>query len=185
MWTAKAEKLKKFICTELFSEKTGFFHDIWSVKNENPPLAFEGFFALVVGAATPEQARRVIDENLLNPERFFTPHPISTVGRCDPNFEMRMWRGPAWNSMTFWAALGCLRYGRKDAAAALLEKALDNSAFWFERTGTIWEYYDSLGGDPSIVKRKPGTERPTACRDYVGHNPLIAMSRLWEKTKAG
>jgi hypothetical protein len=91
-----------------------------------------------------------------------------------------MWRGPAWNSMTYWAARGCLRYGRRDAASRLLERALDASAAQFERTGTIWEFYDALGGQPELVQRKPHTPFNAPCRDYLGHNPLIAMARMYD-----
>jgi putative isomerase len=138
---------------------------------------------VVTGAATTEQANRYIDEYLMNPAIFFTRHPIATVGRRDSKFEKRMWRGPAWNSMTYWAAVGCLKYGRKEAAKQLLEKALDDSAIQFKRTGTIWEFYDSLGGPPEALKRKPSTKYNEPCRDYLGHNPLLAMARLYEGIK--
>ena len=73
----------------------------------------------------------MIDENLLNPQRFFTAHPLATVAKDDHRFEQRMWRGPAWNSMTWWAARGCMRYQRPDAAKLLLETALDGLLFNF------------------------------------------------------
>jgi len=133
-----------------------------------------------VGAASPEQARRVVEENLASPERFLTEHPISSVAISDPHFELRCWRGPAWNSMTLWAARACARYGYADAARLMLEKALDASAKQFKRTGTIWEFYHPLGGDPEAVARKPHTSYNTPCRDYLGHNPLMAMARMWE-----
>ena len=118
----KASHLREFIQTELFAAETGFFHDIWAMRDPSKRrLAFEGMWPVVVGAATPEQAARVIDENLLNPDRFFAPHPICTVALDEPLFERRMWRGPTWNSMTYWAARGCLRYDRRDAASRLLE----------------------------------------------------------------
>jgi glycogen debranching enzyme len=176
-----AAELRDFMQGELFDEETGLFHDIWAVgRPDRRPLAFEGMWPVVVGAATEEQAGRVIDENLLNPDRFFSPHPIATVALSDPLFELRMWRGPTWNSMTYWAARGCLHYGRKEAARRLLEAALDASAAQFERTGTIWEFYHPLGGDPEGLQRKPQTNQNTPCRDYLGHNPLIAMARMWE-----
>ncbi len=133
---------------------------------------------VLAGSGTAEQANRVIDEHLLIPRRFFSEHPICTVGLEDPLFELRMWRGPAWNSMTYWAARGCVRYGRSDAARQLLERALDASARQFERTGTIWEFYHPLGGDPRELERKPHTRYNTPCPDYLGHNPLIAMARM-------
>jgi glycogen debranching enzyme len=176
----KADQLQDFIQNELFAEETGFFHDHWSVNDPNRPLSYEGMWPLVVSAATPEQARRVIQQNLLNPERFFIQHPISTVSISDPRFELRIWRGPAWNSMTYWAARGCLRYGDTNAARALLEDALNDSAVQFERTGTIWEYYHPFGGDQQSVGRKNHTEFKSPSRDYIGHNPLLAMTRMYD-----
>ncbi|WP_166244422.1 MGH1-like glycoside hydrolase domain-containing protein [Paenibacillus turpanensis] len=179
---ARADDLKQFIQNKLFDEETGFFHDIWAVdRPEQRHLAFEGIWAVITGAASNEQAQRVIDENVLNPERFFAPHPMPTVALNDPGFELRMWRGPSWNSMTYWASRGCMRYGRMDAAKALLERALDATAEQFKRTGTIWEFYHPMLGDQTTVQRKPYTPFNQPCQDYLGHNPLIAMAHLWER----
>ena len=180
----KADELRDFIQNELFVEESGFFHDLWSVNDPRQRcLSYEGMWPLVVGAATQEQAERVIGDNLLNPRRFLSRHPISTVGLEDPHFELRMWRGPAWNSMTYWAARGCVRYGNGEAARTLLEMALDASGEQFERTGMIWEFYHPHGGKPEEVQRKPHTHFNTPCRDYLGHNPLIAMARLYDEIR--
>ena len=176
----QAAGLREFIRRELFDDATGFFCDSWS--RGNAPHAFEGMWPLVVGAATEQQAARVIDENLLNPRRYFTKHPLATVGVEDPRFELRMWRGPAWNSMTFWAAVGCMRYGRADAARRLLEAALDDTAAQYMRTGTIWEFYHPHGEPPVECHRKPYTPYNAPCHNYLGHNPVIAMARMWERT---
>lgn len=182
-YEARLAQIGRFVRTRMFGRETGFFHDAWTAGDPRKRmLAFEGIWPLVAGIASPDQARRVIDENLLNPRRFFAKHPITTVAREDPRFEKRMWRGPSWNSMTFWASTGCLRYGRPDAASLLLEAALDGSARQFDSTGTIWEFYDPDLGDPRALLRKPGTARNCPCSDYLGHNPLLAMARLWERT---
>lgn len=183
-WEKRAQHLQQFIQTQLWDEKSGFFYDRWAI--ENPALqrqAFDGIWPVVVGAANQRQAQRVIDEWLLNPKHFFTTHPISTVGTSDPKFELRMWRGPTWNSMTYWAALACVRYHRPDAAIKLLEAALDDTAAQYDRTGTIWEYYHPFGGKPEELTRKPQTKRNLPWTDYLGQNPLLAMSRLWQKLK--
>jgi hypothetical protein len=178
-WQAKADALRSFIQKELWDPESGFFYDQWSVRDpKSRHLAFEGMWPVVVGAATTAQAKRVIDDHLLNPREFCSPHPIATVALNDPKFELRMWRGPAWNCMTYWAARGCLRYERRDAARRLLEAALDDTAVQFERTGTIWEFYHPNGGSPETLRRKP-SGRNVPCRDYLGHNPLFAMVALW------
>lgn len=177
----KAKALQQFIQTELWDDETGFFYDSWTVHEPaRRHLAFEGMWPVVVGAATPAQAKRVIDDHLLNAKEFFTPHPIATVARSDSKFERRMWRGPAWNCMTYWAARGCIRYDRKDAARLLLEKALDATATEFQRTGTLWEFYDAELGDQKTLFRKPKGRR-TPSVDYIGHNPLFAMVNLWRQ----
>jgi hypothetical protein len=181
-WEAKANALREFIRQELWDSATGFFYDHWTVRRpERRRLTFEGMWPVVVGAATPDQARRVIDEHLLNPKEFFTPHPIATVALTDAEFELRMWRGPTWNCMTYWAARGCVSYGRNDAARQLLEKALDATAAEFERSGTLWEFYHPMRGEQALLRRKP-SGRNEPCRDYVGHNPLFAMADLWRRT---
>ena len=179
-WETKAGVVRDFIQRELWDPQSGFFYDRWTVRDPaKRHLAFEGMWPVVVGAASDEQAKRVINEHLLNPKEFFAPHPIATVALGDPKFELRMWRGPAWNCMSYWAARGCERYGHKDGARRFLEAALDATAMLFERTGTVWEFYHPLGGDPETLKRKPSRDYP--CRDYLGHNPLFAMADLWRR----
>ena len=173
-------KLGRYIQQHLFCEETGWFHDVWTVNDPGlRHLTFEGMWPLVCGAATTEQGALALEQNLLNQERFLTAHPIATVAADDPAFELRMWRGPAWNCMTFWAAEACLRYGRPDGARTLLERALDRTAAEFERTGTVFEFYHPLGGAAETVVRKPGRDQIGPCRDYLGHNPLHAMARVW------
>lgn len=183
-FAAEADGLENFIQDKLFAEETGFFHDIWSVRDPKLRcLSYEGMWPIVVGAATTAQVRRVIENNLLNPQRFFSRHPITSVSMEDPRFELRCWRGPAWNSMTYWAARGCFDCGYAGAAAQLLERALDESAKQFERTGTVWEFYHPHGGRPEDVQRKPSTQFNKPCPDYLGHNPVIAMALLFERAR--
>lgn len=185
---AGADRTGAFIRTRLWAETEGYFYDAWAVERAAArSQTFEGLWPVIVGAASQGQAQRVIEEWVLNPQRFLTPHPIATVGVSDPKFEVRMWRGAAWNSMTYWVARACVRYGRPDVAVRLLDAALDGTAAQFLRTGTMWEFYHPLGGRAEDVARKPGAKpsKPTYARrnqpwtDYLGHNPVLAMARLW------
>ena len=93
-WEAKAADSKEFIRSRLWDAESGFFYDAWTIQAvDQRHLAFEGMWPVVVGAATAEQATRLIDEHLLNAKEFFSPHPLSTVAMSDPKFELRMWRG--------------------------------------------------------------------------------------------
>ena len=181
-WAEKREnEIKKFIQDSLYVAENGFFYDRWAVKNPDlRHFSFEAMWPIVVGAATTEQANRFIDEYLMDTTCFLTPHPISTVGKRDPKFKLRMWQGPVWNSMSYWAAIGCEKYQRSDAARIILEKALDATAVQFKRSGTIWEFYHPFGGHPEDVARKPKKQPNMPCKDYLGHNPLIAMAHMYD-----
>lgn len=177
-WMLKAKEVMDFIQTKLFDKEIGFFFDRWVVGDgEMRRLSFEGLWPLIVGAATFEQAQRLIDDHLIEPTRFLSEHPLATVAQCDPYFDYWGWRGPVRNSMTYWAARGCYRYGRHDAAAVLLERALNQTERQFEATGKLWEFYHPHGGSPLTLTRD---RRMAPIQDYLGHNPLIAMAQLWE-----
>lgn len=85
-WEEKAEALGRFIREEMWDPRSGFFYDSWTVREPaRRHLAFEGIWPVMTGAATQEQAARVIDEHLLNPQEFFARHPIATVARATPS----------------------------------------------------------------------------------------------------
>lgn len=178
----RADQLAAYVREAMWSERSGFFHDPHQIKARRELPAFEGIWPVVVGIATDAQAHRVIDRWLLDPSKLGAPHPIRTVASGADGYDMRMWRGPAWNSMTLWACRGCLGYGRSDAAAALAGAALDMSARHFNRHGTVYEFYHPDGLNPQTVSRKPYlTDLPNQpCPDYLGHNPLIALARVGE-----
>lgn len=196
MLQARADHLRNFIDTKLYSPRDGFFYDSWVLDRapdgpqetwHGTPApgrahSFEGMWPVMVGAATSEQASRVMKEWMMNPARFFTPHPIPTVALDDPAFSNRMWRGPVWNSMTYWAARGAVHYRWPEAAHQLLEAALDDTAKQFDRSGVVWEFYSPSGGRPEDLTRKPQTKRNEPFPDYLGHNPLLAMTRMWQAT---
>lgn len=178
----RRDELKIFIQTKLYDVEDGLFYDIWAIQNPKlRTLAFETLFPIIFGAATNEQANRIINEYVLDTTCFNSPHPIATVGLRDPKFELRMWRGPVWNSMTFWVSRACINYDREDAAKILLENALDQSSKQFEKTGTIWEFYHPFGGEQTELQRKPQIEKNEPCKDYLGHNPLIEMARMYDE----
>ena len=45
------------------------------------------------------------------------------------------------------------------------------------------EFYHPFGGKPEDLKREVTPPHLMPCRDYVGHNPLFAMARLYDRLK--
>ena len=182
LYERRKEELRSFINDSLYNISDKMFYDIWAIHNPSVKhLVIENFWPLIAGAITKDKADALIDNYLLNESHFLTKHPVPSVSISDPGFEMRMWRGPAWNSITYWVVMGCIKYDRFDAARIILEKALDSTASQFEVTGTIWEFYHPYGLEQLEVNRKPHTPYNTPCVDYLGHNPLLALGALYQK----
>lgn len=62
----------------------------------------------------------------------------------------------------------------REALTPVLERRLTGT------TGQLFEFYDPFGGDPAKVQRKPDTPHNEPSRDYLGHNPVMAMARMWQ-----
>lgn len=182
LYERRKQEIGSFINDSLYNIDDKMFYDIWAIHNPSVKhLVIENFWPLIAGAISKDKADALIDNYLLNESHFLTIHPVPSVSISDPGFEMRMWRGPAWNSITYWIVMGCIKYDRLDAARIILEKALDSTAKQFEITGTIWEFYHPFALEQTDLKRKPHTDYNTPCTDYLGHNPLLAMASLYSK----
>jgi len=169
--------LAVFIREELWDEESGFFYDLWAVREGKKIKTFDGFWPMVCGAAAGEQVKRLAG-HLTDEKEFFTYHPVPTIARDEPSYSFDMWRGPAWNSMTYWICRGFASCGFEKEAKRVAQRALDRSLERFRETGTVFEFYNSDSADVSALKRKGKDAGP--CREYLGHNPLISLFMLVE-----
>jgi len=174
----KASELEDFVNTELWDEKTGFFYDIEMVRRRKRPVkTFEGFWPLSLSIATDDRLERLL-AHLTNRGEFFTYHPVATVSADEREYSQDCWRGPAWNSQTFWIARGCSKNGFTREARLITEKALDATLSRFRKYNTLFEFYNSQSEDMEAMARKGQPGGP--CKDYLTHNPLNAFYWLLE-----
>jgi neutral trehalase len=170
----RKESVKEYIRSKLYDNESGLFFDRWvCLRGQGGVRVFETLWPVIVGAATHHQAGRVINGHLLDSAGFFTRHPVPSVALNECGFSNSGWRGPARNSLVYWAAVGCVAYGKQQVAKQLLERALDQTAKQLEVTGLLWDMYHPEGLDPTLVFGNTP--------DALGHNPLIAMAVLWQK----
>lgn len=65
------------------------------------------FYPLLAGVATPEQARRMVEEHLLNPAEFWGEFVMPAIARSDPAFaDQDYWRGRIWAPLNYLVYLG-------------------------------------------------------------------------------
>ena len=104
------------------------------------------FMPLFAGAASPEQAQRLVEEHLLDPQEYAPGvdlrYWVTTTCRSEPAWEARRyWRGPVWIVMNWLLAEGLRAYKYDDLAQTITDhslKLMDGAGFR--------EYYDPLEG---------------------------------------
>ncbi len=134
-------------------ERELFFHRDFD-GNFVDSEAISGFMPLFAGVATAEQAAALV-RHLENPATFGAPVPVPTMSLRSGTYSKDMWRGPSWMNLNYLIYLGLRRYNYHDQAARLRARMLETIGHWYEETGCIWEYYDSLGHTaPGRLDRK-------------------------------
>jgi hypothetical protein len=132
----------------LWDEKTGMFlnKDLTTGK---PSLRCSptNFYPLLARAATPEQAKRMIENHLLNPEEFWGQWVIPATPRNDPAFKnQNYWRGRIWGPMNYLVYLGLRNYDFPGARRALAKKSLEIFSPEWTAKGHVHENYNAVTG---------------------------------------
>jgi putative isomerase len=121
---------------------------------------FTGFLPLWCGLATPEQARHLVEQHLLNTEEFLAPYGITSLARNERMFAPEIdsanpsnWLGPIWIVANYAIYAGLLRYGYTNEAADLasrIHKLLEED---LAKTGCLHECYHPDTGAPNFNAR--------------------------------
>jgi len=133
----------------LYDEERGLFHDVVLPPVERrEPVTWTALAPLALPDLPEAIGRRLIDEHLLNPERFWLPFPPPSVSREEPAFSLkdrflglrRYWRGPTWMNAAWllWLGLARLGYPQADELARRMEAAILGAG--------LREYYDPHTG---------------------------------------
>ena len=89
-----------------------------------------GFVPLFCGVATPERAKRIVEEHLLDRKSFWTRYPVASYAMDEPDYTQEWegsncsWRGPAWIPTNYMIAHGLNEYGYRDHAHELARQTL-------------------------------------------------------------
>jgi glycogen debranching enzyme len=84
------------------------------------------------------EARKLVDDHLLNPHEFRLRYMVPTVAMTEPSYDPDgFWRGPTWIGVNWFVFHGLLNYGYHDVA----ERVLESSVELLERSG-FREYYN-------------------------------------------
>lgn len=148
---ARAEQLTAALVRRLYDPASGFFFARGPRGERLEVSTWAGLAPLAIDHLPVEICRRIVDEHLLNPERFWLPFPIPSTAATEQSFVPgldrclwmdRYWRGPTWLFSTWFVLRGLTRLGR-DAEAW---HVVDRTAALVQASG-FREYFNPLTGE--------------------------------------
>lgn len=165
--------------------RSGFYHDLF--YHTSPDRAHNyvnhhtiaGFWPMFAGACNASQASLLV-QALFDPEDFYTPHPVATLSRKDPNYhpEGCYWLGGVWAPTNYMVVRALCRYGYHQEARTIVARHLDAMSRVAEDPayGGIWECYA-----PEIDAPATTADNRRFCRpNFVGWSGLGPISMLIE-----
>ncbi len=135
----------------LWDERRGLFVDEAGPAGGRPGISTISALAPLALPDLPQQiGQRMVEEHLLDPDRYWTAVPPPSVSAQEPSYEpdgghglvRRYWRGPTWVNTAWLVWLGLRRLGYEEQAAQMTA-ALAGAA----RAQGFREYYDPRSGN--------------------------------------
>ena len=115
---------------------------------------WSGFMTLWAGIATPEQARRMVKENLMDERTFCGTYGVRTLSKLEKMYNLRAtnnpsnWQGPLWGISNYMVWRGLADYGLNKEARMMAEKTIALFGEDLKKNGALHEYYDPDTGEP-------------------------------------
>ncbi|WP_236254557.1 MGH1-like glycoside hydrolase domain-containing protein [Mucisphaera calidilacus] len=167
----QAEARASRIRQRLWDEETGFFYDgnlraqsdtfcdsaprgsqLWTPVSDKQirVRSIAAFSTLWARVATPEQARRMVHEHLLDNNGFASPYPVPTLARTERWYSQTplpadigcSWRANTWVPTNYMLARGLRHYGYHDEA-----KRIDTATMELVNKAGFREYYNAETGE--------------------------------------
>jgi len=115
-------------------------------------LSPTNFYPLLAKAATPEQARTMIEKHLTNPNEFWGEYVIPSIARDDPAFkDQEYWRGRIWGPMNYLVYLGLRNYEDAAVRKDFAEKSYALFLKEWKDKGHVHENYNAITGSGDDV----------------------------------
>jgi len=132
----------------LWDEDAGIFlnkdlHTGQSIRRLSPT----NFYPLLARAATPAQAKTMIEKHLLNPQEFWGQWVVPSIARDDPAFaDQDYWRGRIWGPMNYLVYLGLGNYDFPEARREFAQKSYALFLKEWSEKGHVHENYNAILG---------------------------------------
>lgn len=122
----RADLTRQSITEKMWNERDSFYHDLSYDDLLRPQKSLAGFLPLLAEIASPGQLQ-ALRKHLRDPNEFWTPYPVPTLSRDDPDFDARTWglNGPVWVPTNWFVMEGLARAGDVEIANEILQKTVE------------------------------------------------------------
>ena len=171
-----AENLKVAIREHCWDERDGFYYSVdlnllpiqnerWGQHSGAPRTwdcliqrigVWSGFMAMWAGIATPEQAKRMVEEHYNNERTFNAPYGVRSLSKMEKMYNVKAsgnpssWLGPVWGISNYMTWRGLVDYGYEEEARELAIKTVNMFGRDLKKTGVMHEYYEPDTGMPIL-----------------------------------
>lgn len=172
LYKSKTEKLKNAVNEHLWDEKCGFYFSAdlnllpidregglhsgmprhWNSLIQRIDV-WSGFMAMWAGIADERQAKRMVRENMMNPETFNAEYGTRTLSKLEKMYcvvksdNPSCWLGPVWGISNYMCFKALADYGFDEEAKTLAEKTIKLFGKDLLQTGDLHEYYNPDTGE--------------------------------------
>jgi neutral trehalase len=134
------------------------------------------FYPMLAGAATPQQAKRMVEEHLMNPNDFYGDWMIPSIAKNDPTYQQQdYWRGRIWPPMNYLVYLALRCAGQREASALVMQKSLKLLMHTWQENQMVHENYNAISG-----RGRNKEERMNTSDSYYHWGGLLAFMALTE-----
>ncbi|MGC2300516.1 MAG: trehalase family glycosidase [Acidobacteriaceae bacterium] len=148
----RGERYRAKLAT-LWDEQAGIFlNKDLHTGQFNTRLSPTNFYPMLAHAATPEQAKAMIEKHLLNQNEFWGEWIIPSIARNDPAFpDQDYWRGRIWGPMNYLVYLGLENYDDADVRQRFAQKSFELFLKEWRDKGHVHENYNAIQGTSDDV----------------------------------
>lgn len=151
----KSEKIKQAINQYLWCEEDGIYHTL-NTKDGSfiKHISYSGVVPLWAYIPDEKRARILIEQNVLCPDKLYSPHGIRTLAVGDKFYNQENiitpysnWQGPVWPIANYLHILGLQHYGYKKEAKEIARRVCENCIRDIKMSGGMHECYNADTGE--------------------------------------
>jgi putative isomerase len=148
----RADRYRAKLAT-LWDPKVGMFLNRNLQTGEfNTRLSPTSFYPMLAKAASPAQARTMIEKHLLNPNEFWGQWIIASISRNDPAFkDQDYWRGRIWGPTNYLVYLGLRNYNDPSVRRQFAKKSYELFLKEWTEHRHVHENYSAITGSGDDV----------------------------------